>query len=37
MFGVILTLAVIAVVAWCIFKNYYPPTVLLLAGLVFLA
>ncbi len=37
MFGVLLTLAVIAVVAWCIFKNYYPPTVLLLAGLVFLA
>jgi len=37
MFGVIVTLLVIAVVAWCIFKNYYPPTVLLLAGLVFLA
>lgn len=36
MFGVIVTLAVIAVVAWCIFKNYYPPTVLLVAGLVFL-
>ena len=37
MLGVILTLAVIAVVAWCIFKNFYPPTVLLIAGLVFLA
>ena len=36
MLGVIITLAVIAVVAWCIFKSYYPPTVLLLAGLVFL-
>ncbi len=37
MFAVLLTLAVIAVVAWSIFKNYYPPTVLLLAGLLFLA
>lgn len=37
MLGVILTLAVIAIVAWCIFKNFYPPTVLLIAGLVFLA
>ncbi len=37
MIQVILTLAVIAIVAWCIVKNYYPPTVLLLAGLFFLA
>lgn len=37
MFEVLLTLAVIAIVAWSIFQNYYPPTVLLLAGLVFLA
>lgn len=36
MFGVLITLAVIALVAWCIFKNFYPPTVLLIAGLVFL-
>lgn len=36
MLQVILTLVVIAVVAWSIFKNYYPPTVLLLAGLFFL-
>ena len=36
MLGVIITLAVIGVVAWCIFKNYYPPTVLLVAGLIFL-
>ena len=28
MLGVVITLAVIAAVAWCIFKNYYPPTVL---------
>ena len=31
MLGVVITLAVIAAVAWCIFKNYYPPTVLLIA------
>ena len=37
MIEVILTLVVIAIVAWCIVKNYYPPTVLLLAGLFFLA
>lgn len=37
MLGVVITLAVIAAVAWCIFKNYYPPTVLLIAGLLFLA
>ena len=37
MIEVLLTLAVIAIVAWSIFQNYYPPTVLLLAGLVFLA
>lgn len=36
MLEVIITLAVIAIVAWCIFKNYYPPTVLLVAGLLFL-
>ena len=36
MIGVLITLVVIAIVAWCIFKNYYPPTVLLLAGLAFL-
>lgn len=36
MLEVIITLAVIAIVAWCIFKNYYPPTVLLVAGLIFL-
>ena len=32
MLGVVITLAVIAAVAWCIFKNYYPPTVLLIAS-----
>ena len=37
MLGVVITLAVIVAVAWCIFKNYYPPTVLLIAGLLFLA
>lgn len=37
MLSVVITLAVIAAVAWCIFKNYYPPTVLLIAGLLFLA
>ena len=36
MLEVIITLAVIVIVAWCIFKNYYPPTVLLVAGLLFL-
>ncbi|MCF0254421.1 MAG: C4-dicarboxylate transporter DcuC, partial [Duodenibacillus sp.] len=36
MFGVIITLLVIAAVAWCIIKSYYPTTVLLLAGLAFL-
>ena len=33
MLGILITVAVIAVVAYCVLKNYYPPIVLLLAGL----
>ena len=36
MIGVLITLAVVAVVAYCVLKNYYPPFVLLLAGFVML-
>ena len=36
MLGIIITLAVIAVVAYCVLKNYYPPIILLLAGIVML-
>ena len=32
MLGIIITIAVIAVVAYCVLKNYYPPIILLLAG-----
>ena len=32
----IITIAVIAVVAYCVLKNYYPPIILLLAGLAML-
>ena len=37
MVGVIVTLVVIAAVAYCVLKNYYPPIILLLAGIVMLA
>ena len=33
MLGIVITLAVIAAVAYCVLKNYYPPIILLLAGL----
>ena len=36
MLGILITLAVVAVVAYCVLKNYYPPIVLLLAGFVML-
>ena len=36
MLGVVITLAVIAIVAYCVLKNYYAPIILLLAGLVML-
>ena len=36
MLGIIITVAVIAVVAYCVLKNYYPPIILLLAGLAML-
>ena len=36
MFAVLFTLFVVAVVAWCVFKKFYPPWILLLAGLVLL-
>ncbi len=36
MFGIFVTLIVIAVVAYCVLRNYYAPIVLLLAGLVML-
>lgn len=36
MLGILITLVVIAAVAYCVLKNYYPPIVLLLAGLVML-
>lgn len=36
MLGILITIAVIAVVAYCVLKNYYPPIVLLLAGLLML-
>ncbi|MBS5492637.1 MAG: C4-dicarboxylate transporter DcuC [Sutterella wadsworthensis] len=36
MLGIIITIAVIAVVAYCVLKNYYPPIILLLAGLAML-
>ena len=36
MLGILITVAVIAVVAYCVLKNYYPPIVLLLAGLLML-
>ena len=36
MVGVIVTLLVIAAVAYCVLKNYYPPIILLLAGIVML-
>ena len=32
MLGILITLVVIAAVAYCVLKNYYPPIVLLLAG-----
>lgn len=32
MVGVIVTLVVIAAVAYCVLKNYYPPIILLLAS-----
>lgn len=36
MAGILITLAVVAVVAYCVLKNYHPPFVLLLAGFVML-
>ena len=36
MLGILITIAVIAVVSYCVLKNYYPPIVLLLAGLLML-
>lgn len=36
MLGVLITLAVVAVVAYCVLKNYYPPIILLIAGFVML-
>ena len=36
MLVIIITIAVIAVVAYCVLKNYYPPIILLLAGLAML-
>ena len=36
MLGVVITLVVIAIVAYCVLKNYYAPIILLLAGLVML-
>lgn len=36
MLGVILTLAAIGLVAYFVIKNYYPPIILLLIGLVLL-
>lgn len=36
MLGIIITIAIIAVVAYCVLKNYYPPIILLLAGLAML-
>ena len=33
MFGIIVTLLVIGMVAWCVYKKYYPPVILLVAGL----
>ena len=36
MLGIIITIAVIAIVAYCVLKNYYPPIILLLAGLAML-
>ena len=36
MLGILITLVVIAAVAYCVLKNYYPPIILLLAGLVML-
>ena len=33
MLGIVITLAVIAAVAYCVLKNYYPPIILLMAGL----
>lgn len=36
MLGVIITVLVVAAVAWCVLKNYYPPIVLLTAGIVML-
>lgn len=32
MLGVLITLAIVAIVAYCVLKNYYPPIILLLAG-----
>ena len=32
MLGILITLLVIAGVAYCVLKNYYPPIILLLAG-----
>lgn len=37
MLGVILTLAAIGLVAYFVIKNYYPPIILLLIGLVLLS
>lgn len=36
MLGILITLLVIAGVAYCVLKNYYPPIILLLAGFVML-
>lgn len=36
MLGIIITLVVIAGVAYCVLKNYYPPIILLLAGFIML-
>lgn len=36
MLGIALTLIIVAAVAYCVLKNYYPPIILLLAGLAML-
>lgn len=36
MLGILITLAIVTMVAYCVLKNYYPPIVLLLAGFVML-
>lgn len=36
MLGILITLLVIAGVAYCVLKNYYPPIILLLAGYAYL-